>query len=59
MMDDAEIAKVCPSVEGYGNPAVCGFCFREISYFDSEHLVTCEHARLCEACAPCDQCEVS
>lgn len=33
---------------------VCGFCFQE-----TEKLIQCEHARLCVACAPCDQCDAS
>jgi hypothetical protein len=41
-----------------GPPSVfCGFCFREINYRGNEKLIECEHARLCAACAPCDQCE--
>jgi len=36
---------------------VCGFCFRDT---DDLHmsLIECEHARLCAACAPCDQCDL-
>ncbi len=34
---------------------VCGACFQEIH--GNDQIITCEHAHLCEACAPCDQCE--
>ncbi len=32
---------------------VCGFCY---CYQAADLMLECEHARLCEACAPCDQC---
>ncbi len=54
MLTEAEIEKVCPSAEGYGDPAaICGACFRETEVGEN-----CEHARLCAGCAPCDQCEL-
>ncbi len=35
------------------NLQVCGFCFQE-----ADKMIICEHARLCEACTPCDQCDL-
>ena len=55
MMTDAEIERVCSPARGYGpDLAVCGFCFGEI---ETDCVIECEHAHLCQACAPCDQCE--
>jgi hypothetical protein len=56
LMSDADLKRVCPSVVGYGEVVVCGFCFLEIE--DGDLVIECEHAHLCQGCAPCDQCDL-
>jgi hypothetical protein len=35
---------------------ICAWCMAEINYRGGGRYHECEHALLCEACAPCDEC---
>jgi hypothetical protein len=44
-----------PSVEGFGlSTSFCSWCMGDI--LSHEDYVRCQHATLCSACAPCDEC---
>lgn len=49
-LEPPELVPVLPEI------IVCGFCFQEIE--DGDRIIECEHAHLCQACAPCDQCSL-